>query len=99
MRKTWNFEVKGHSIKVVNTWFHGAKLYVDGEFRDHDDSYFAFGGEVMLSANLGDLGVIEIEPRAFFTVEIDVFLTKEGNRQPVFSSRNRLSLSQQRESR
>ncbi|KKO44116.1 hypothetical protein WG68_17530 [Arsukibacterium ikkense] len=55
MRKTWNFEVKGHSIKVVNSWLHGIKLYVDGDFRDHDRSLFAFGGEVLLSANLGEI--------------------------------------------
>jgi len=99
MRKTWHFEVKGHSIKVVNSWLHGVKLYVDGDFRDHDRSFFAFGGEVMLSANLGEDGVLEIEPRAFFTVEIDVYLSKDSQRQPVFSSTKRLSLSQQRDIR
>lgn len=99
MRKTWNFEVKGHSIKVVNSWLHGVKLYVDGDFKDHDRSFFAFGGEVMLSANLGEAGILEIEPRAFVTVEIDAYLASDGKRQLVFSSTKRLSLSQQREIR
>ena len=99
MRETWSFEVKGHSIKVVNSWLHGMKLYVDGDFKDHDRSFFAFGGEVLLSTNLGDLGILEIEPRAFFTVEIDVYLASYGKRQPVFSSTKRLSLSQQRDIR
>lgn len=99
MRKTWNFEVKDHAIKVVNSWLHGMKLYVDGDLRDHDRSFFAFGGEVMLSANLGEVGVLEIQPRAFVTVEIDAHLASEGKRQPVFSSTKRLSLSQQRDTR
>jgi hypothetical protein len=99
MRKTWNFEVKRHSIKVVNSWLHGMKLYVDGDFRDRDRSFFVFGGEVMLSANLSEVGVIEIEPRSFVTVEIDVYLSKDGKRQLVFSSTKRLSLSQQRDIR
>lgn len=99
MRKTWNFEVKGHSITVVNSWLHGMKLYVDGDFKDHDRSFFTFGGKVLLSTNLGELGVLEIEPRAFLTVEIDVYLASSGKRQPVFSSRKRLSLSQQRDVR
>lgn len=99
MRKTWNFKVKGHLIKVVNSWLHGMKLYIDGDCRDHDRSFFAYGNQVMLSAKLGDEGILEIEPRAFITVEIDVFLTQEHERKAVFSSSNRLSLSQQRESR
>jgi hypothetical protein len=99
MRKTWSFEVKGHSIKVVNSWLHGAKLYVDGDFKDHDRSFFAFGGRVLLSTNLGELGILEIEPRAFVTVEIDVYLASDGKRQLVFSSTKRLPLSQQRDIR
>lgn len=99
MRKTWNFEVKGHVIKVVNSWLHGMKLYVDGDLRDHDRSFFASGTEVMLSARLAELGVLEIEPRSLVTVEIEVYLAKDGQRQLVFSSTKRLSLSQQREAR
>ncbi len=96
MRKKWNFEVKGHSVKVVNSWLHGMKLYVDGDFKDHDRSFFAFGGEVLLSTNLGEAGILEIEPKAFVTVEIDVYLASDGKRQQVFSSTKRLSLSEQR---
>ena len=96
MRKKWNFEVKGHSVKVVNSWFYGMKLYVDGDFKDHDRSFFAFGGEVLLSTNLGEAGILEIEPKAFVTVEIDVYLASDGKRQQVFSSTKRLSLSEQR---
>ncbi|MDP5460487.1 hypothetical protein [Alishewanella sp. SMS8] len=99
MRKTWSFKVKGHSIKVVNTWFHGMKLYIDGDLRDHDSSFLAFGNEVLMFANLGEEGIIEIIPRAFLTVEVDAFLSKDDESVPVFSSTNRLSLSQQRESR
>ena len=54
---------------------------------------------MMLSTNLGEVGILEIEPRAFVTVEIDVYLASDGKRQPVFSSTKRLSLSQQRDIR
>lgn len=96
MRKTWSFKVKGHAVKIVNTWFHGMKLYIDGDLRDHDRSFLAFGKEVLMSANLGDEGVLEVKPRAFFTVEVDVFLSNGNENLAVFSSTNRLSLSQQR---
>lgn len=97
MRKTWSFKVKGHAVKVVNSWFRGIKLYIDGDFKDHDGSFFAFGREVMLSAGLGDEGVLEIEPTAYVSVEIDVYLCKDNERTLVFSSTRRLPLSQQRE--
>ncbi len=29
-KKEWVTEVEGKKIRVVNTWFSGAKLYLDG---------------------------------------------------------------------
>ncbi|PKH00671.1 hypothetical protein [Paraglaciecola sp. MB-3u-78] len=43
MRKEFEFNVKDHKIKVTNSWLHGAKLYVDGDFRDFDKSLSANG--------------------------------------------------------
>ncbi|GGD49070.1 hypothetical protein GCM10011357_01330 [Lacimicrobium alkaliphilum] len=43
MRKTWSFKVEGHSIKIVNSWFHGMKLHIDGDLRDYDRSLLACG--------------------------------------------------------
>lgn len=97
MRKTWQFDVQGRSVKVTNSWLHGMKLYIDGDFRDEDRSFLAFGNEVRLSARMGDTGIVEIEPRAFFAVEIDVYFSADKERTCVFSSTKRPSLTQQRE--
>lgn len=43
MRKSWNFEIKGHDIRITNSWLHGMKLYVDGDFKDEHQGLFAFG--------------------------------------------------------
>lgn len=37
----WTCEHQGHVIRVVNTWFSGAKLYVDGERRDTHHGLFS----------------------------------------------------------
>jgi len=95
MRKEFKFNVKDHQIKVTNSWFHGAKIYVDGDFRDFDKSLSAYGKVALLSANLGELGILEIFPVAFFTVEIDAYLVFDNTQQFVFSSHKRLSLTEQ----
>ncbi len=40
MKQEFKFNVKGHEIRVTNSWFHGAKLYVDGDIRDFEQSYY-----------------------------------------------------------
>ncbi len=97
MRKEFNFEIKGHQIKVTNSWFLGAKLYVDGDLRDFDKTFIALGNKVLMSANLGQFGTLEIIPlSAAFSVELDAYLVHGDARQHVFSSHKRLSLSEQR---
>lgn len=97
MRKEFEFTVKNHKVKIVNSWIRGAKLYIDGECRDQDTSFFANGNTVLLSANLGELGILEIFPRsALISVEMDAFLIKENEKQRVYSSKERLSLAEQR---
>lgn len=97
MRKEFTFSVKDHTIRVVNSWRQGLKLYVDGDFRDQDTGFIATGKTAMLSANLGELGILEIFPLSgFFSVEIDAYLILDGAKQKVFSSHKRLSLKEQR---
>lgn len=87
MSKSWSFEVKGHHVKILNSWFHGAKMYVDGDLKDYDKSLFAFGDEALMSASLGENGVLEINPKSkIFTVELDAFLLKTGSKELVYSS-------------
>ena len=97
MRKEFNFKVKGHDIRVTNAWFRGAKLYVDGDLRDFDKSLIATGKSALMSADLGDEGVLEIFPLSgMFSVELDAYLVKHEARQQVYSSHERLSLTEKR---
>ncbi|WP_117161745.1 hypothetical protein [Paraliobacillus sp. X-1268] len=34
MKKVFKATYEGHQIQVVNTWFNGEKLYVDGKLQD-----------------------------------------------------------------
>ena len=98
MRKEFQFRVKGHDIKVVNSWVRGLKLYVDGDLRDQDSSVlFANGTVALLSANLEEFGILEICPiSALISIEIDAYLISNNSKQYVFSSHKRLSLTEQR---
>jgi hypothetical protein len=97
MSKVFQFKVKNHTVKIVNSWFRGVKLYVDGEFRDQDSSFLASGKKALLSTNLGDAGILEIYPlSALISVEMDAYLTLNNFTQHVYSSHKRLSLTEQR---
>ncbi|WP_019027741.1 hypothetical protein [Colwellia piezophila] len=97
MRKEFQFRVKNHTIKIVNTWIRGVKLYVDGDLRDHDTSFWANGKVALLCANLGEYGILEIYPRSgLVSVEMDAYLILNNSKQYVFSSHQRLSLTEQR---
>ncbi|GAA0812470.1 hypothetical protein KO495_00610 [Colwellia sp. D2M02] len=96
MRKEFTFTVKGHKVKITNSWFHGAKLYINGDFKDFDKSFTANGKVALLSASLGEYGILEIYPSSLFTVEMDAYLTKGDEHRRVFSSHKRLNLKEQR---
>lgn len=97
MRKEFQFKVKNHTIKIISTWTRGVKLYVDGDLRDHDSSFLANGKTALLSANLGDNGVLEVNPvSGLISVEMDVYLILNNSKQRVYSSHERLSLTEQR---
>lgn len=36
MKKVFDVTHEGHHIQVVNTWFNGEKLYVDGKLQDEN---------------------------------------------------------------
>lgn len=62
--KEWMTEYKGHQIRVLNTWFSGAKLYVDGDCRDECKELVNVSRDrPLLSASLeidGERHVIEV---------------------------------------
>ena len=97
MLKEFNFKISDTKIRIVNTWFSGAKLYVNGEYRDYNNQLLILSKEVLLSANLGDLGIVEIEGKAgFISMELDAYLYKEQERLHIYSSHERISLKAQR---
>ena len=97
MRKEFEFTVKDHKVKIVNSWTRGAKLYIDGECRDQDSTFLANGKTALLSADLGEFGILEVFPlSALISVEMDAFLNKDNEKQHVYSSHKRLSLTEQR---
>lgn len=36
MKKVFNVTYEGYHIQVVNTWFNGEKLYIDGKLQDEN---------------------------------------------------------------
>ena len=78
MRKEFEFTVKCYQVKVINSWIGGMKLYIDGECRDSDSTWLASGKLALLSASLGEYGVLEIFPKsALISVEIDAYFYRD----------------------
>ncbi|MEE2000976.1 hypothetical protein QWY20_05880 [Alkalimonas sp. MEB108] len=97
MRKVFEFTLAPHQVKITNSWLHGAKLYVDGELRDFDKTFLATSHHTLLSANLGELGVLEIKPVSkLLSVEMDAYLVNEASSHLVYSSYQRVSFSGRR---
>ncbi len=99
MKKEWIFIINNREVKVVNTWFGGKKLYVDGDLIDKDLSLFAWGNTAILTAKFEQASFLEICPRPdLLFLEIDAYLvsktnTRLGATKHVFSSYRRLSLT------
>lgn len=62
---TWAVEHEGRSIRVTNSWFSSAKLYVDGDCRDINNDLFSVSAVApLLSASIeragGGCSVVEV---------------------------------------
>lgn len=79
--KEWVTEVKGRSIRVVNTWTGGTSLYIDGECRDRNTGLFALTRRLWLSAPLtqGDAGsgLVQVFVRGLFSVKAQIVVAGE----------------------
>ncbi len=53
-KKEWSTEINGHRVSVINTWFRGATLTIDGRVRDHNNKMFAVSGIDRLTARLNE---------------------------------------------
>jgi len=72
MTKEWLTVYKGHKIRVVNTWFSGAKLYVDDECKDTNQQLFSTDAtRPILTAKLGDESV-EIFMKSILTTKAKI---------------------------
>jgi len=58
MKKEWTAEFDKHQIRVVNTLFFGASLFIDGVCRDTNTQLFAISGSIprMSARVIGDAG-------------------------------------------
>ena len=73
--KEWIVQYENHTIRVVNTWFAGAKLYIDGEMRDFCNSLFEVtGSSPVLSAKLSDNHIIEVYIIAIWSTKAKICL-------------------------
>jgi len=97
MKKLFEFTVKSNKIKIVNSWFSGIKLYVNGNLRDTDKTLFTLSQNTLLSASIDGVGIVEIKPLSgLISTEIDAYLIEKTEKHHVYSSHKRLSLKQQR---
>mgnify|MGYP001332927524 FL=1 len=73
----WNASFQGHEIRVVNTWFSGAKLYVDGECVDRTYRLIALGG-IILSTKIepNDL-VIDVAMEVISEAKVKIYANNE----------------------
>lgn len=75
--KEWIAEVDGHSIRVTNTWLGGAKLYVDGKYRDINKNFFVLSADrALLSARVepgnSSSPLIEVFFKAIFSIKAKI---------------------------
>ena len=77
-QKEWVAKYKNHKIRDINTWFAGAKLYVDGECRDTSSSLIATSKDApLLSAKLNDDEIVEIYLIAVWTTKAKICINGE----------------------
>ncbi len=95
--KEWKFNLKHHQIHITYHYFDGMKLYVDGDLRDFSNISVLFSNDVLLRANLPEIGDIDVTPSLpFFSLEVTVQLSQASDRFIVYSSHERVPLRAQR---
>jgi hypothetical protein len=77
--KQWVTEFQGHSIRVTNSWFGGAKLYIDGECRDVNTDTFAVSVDApvlraRIDPNNMSSSLVEVFCKAIITVKAKIHI-------------------------
>ena len=74
--KEWVSEFEGTTIKVVNTWLGGAKLYINGDCRDTNNDLTATKDTAILSARIEqgkpESPLVEIFIKAILTTKAKI---------------------------
>lgn len=87
MAREWTFSHGGTIVRIRNSIFDGAKLYVNGDFRDKDNTLFSFGDVPLLSASLPGGEILEVYARSrLFSVEIKAVARRGSHFVVVFDS-------------
>ena len=73
----WNTRFQGHEIRVVNTWFNGAKLYVDGECVDRTYRLIALGGIILSTKIQPNNLVIDVAMEVISEAKVKIYANNE----------------------
>ena len=73
----WNTRFQGHEIRVVNTWFSGAKLYVDGECVDRTYRLIALGGIILSTKIQPNNLVIDVAMEVISEAKVKIYANNE----------------------
>jgi hypothetical protein len=74
--KEWLVEFQNHQIRVTNSWFRGAKLYIDGTLRAENRSLIANPSRPAFSTPLSDADspTVEVFFQAVMTVKAKILI-------------------------
>ena len=75
MKKSWELNYKGHTIRVENSWLHGEKLYVNNELQDESVG-FSFRGRLIGNVVTGEghKEAIKVSLGGWFVINIRMFI-------------------------
>ena len=77
-QKEWIAKYDKYTIRVVNTWLSGAKLYINGEIRAVNDNLFEISGSSpSLSAHLDNGEIVEVFVSAVLTTKAKICVNGE----------------------
>ena len=75
MKKVFDVTYEGHHIQVVNTWFDGEKLYIDGKLQDENLGIALRGTlEGVLKENDKITKDIKVSLGGIFTIKCKIFV-------------------------
>ena len=75
MKKVFDVTYEGHHIQVVNTWFNGEKLYIDGKLQDENLGIALRGTlEGVLKENNKITKDIKVSLGGIFTIKCKIFV-------------------------